>query len=41
MHSHLGFVGSLIKVAGNYANEYGANIGEPLGEPTVQWNYGL
>jgi len=26
---------------GNYANEYGANIGEPLNYPTVQWNYGL
>jgi len=26
---------------GNYANEYGANIGSPLGEPTANWNTGL
>jgi len=29
------------KSPGNFANEYGANVGQPLGHPTVDWNYGL
>ena len=28
-------------LAGNYANEYGVNIGTPLGDPTAEWNTGL
>ena len=33
--------GSWLTSPGNFANEYGANVGQPLGHPTVDWNYGL
>ena len=35
---HLPFTDTFI---GNYANEYGANVGSPLNYPTAQWNTGL
>ena len=30
-----------MKYTGNYANEYGDNVGESLNKPTCEWHEGI